>query len=251
MTHIPYTYIIKCIPTQQYYYGVRYAKNCHPDDLWATYFTSSLYVKKLIQEYGKQSFQYEVRKTFTNIHKARKWEERVLRYLKVSQRGDFLNMYDHMHFGTTNRSWINNGKISKLVDSICVTEYVSRGWQRGRLFTEKHKTNISHSKKGTNSGSKNPMYGKKHTSDTKDKIKNRRGNKPHISKINVAITQELLKLYEDKSHITIPAATGSGKQLTYEGAFCRHYANIYNVSSGAIKNVIRRKTLLSRNIFNL
>lgn len=40
-----YTYLIKCIPTGEYYYGVRYSVNSNPDELQKTYFTSSKVVK--------------------------------------------------------------------------------------------------------------------------------------------------------------------------------------------------------------
>ena len=56
---------IKHNPTNTLYYGVQYSKNCNPTNLWKTYFTSSEYVSSLIKEYGKDSFSYEIRKTFT------------------------------------------------------------------------------------------------------------------------------------------------------------------------------------------
>lgn len=86
-----YTYLIKHIPTNQFYYGVRYSKNCNPSDLWKTYFTSSKKVKKLIEQYGKDSFVYEIRKTFDNVEDAQNWEKRVLMRMKIPHREDFLN----------------------------------------------------------------------------------------------------------------------------------------------------------------
>jgi hypothetical protein len=50
---IPFTYLIKHIPTGRNYYGVRYKKGCHPNDLWLKYFTSSKKIKGLIKKYGK------------------------------------------------------------------------------------------------------------------------------------------------------------------------------------------------------
>ena len=38
---IPYTYRITHLPSGKHYYGARYAKDCHPSDLWVIYFTSS------------------------------------------------------------------------------------------------------------------------------------------------------------------------------------------------------------------
>ena len=88
----PYTYLIKHIPTGKMYYGVRYAMNCQPSDLWNTYFTSSKKVKTLIEETGKDSFEYEIRKTFSSVDDAREWEHRVLRRMNALGRDDFLNM---------------------------------------------------------------------------------------------------------------------------------------------------------------
>jgi len=46
--HIPYTYLIGWTSTNKYYYGVRFAKNCNPSELFITYFTSSKHVKNYI-----------------------------------------------------------------------------------------------------------------------------------------------------------------------------------------------------------
>lgn len=65
----PFTYLIKHIPTSKVYYGLRYAKKCHPSDLWTTYFTSSYDVEKLIEKDGKDAFLFEVRKIFNDTKK--------------------------------------------------------------------------------------------------------------------------------------------------------------------------------------
>ena len=91
---IPFTYLIKHIPTNKYYYGVRFKKGCHPYDLWTKYFTSSKKVKGLIKKYGKKSFKFEIRKTFKTVEQAINWEHNVLRRLKVIYRKDFLNQSD-------------------------------------------------------------------------------------------------------------------------------------------------------------
>lgn len=87
----PYTYLIKHLQTNTFYYGVKYASNADPDMFWKTYFTSSNKVKALIEQYGKDSFTYEIRKVFDNVESARKWESTVLRRMKVINRLDFLN----------------------------------------------------------------------------------------------------------------------------------------------------------------
>lgn len=79
-----YTYLIKCTINNKFYYGVRWGNKLPPSqDLWIKYFTSSKIVKKLIQDYGKESFIFEIRKTFKTKTEAISWEETVLRRLKV------------------------------------------------------------------------------------------------------------------------------------------------------------------------
>ena len=87
----PYTYYLFHIPTGKKYYGVQYERNANPLNLWVTYFSSSSRVNALIEEYGKQSFLVEVRKLFNSGEEARKWEDNVLRRLKVVERDDWLN----------------------------------------------------------------------------------------------------------------------------------------------------------------
>lgn len=92
----PYTYLIKFIPTDQVYYGVRWGNKVSPeDDLWKKYFTSSKYVKELIDEYGSEWFEYEVRQVFESVDKARDWEERVLKRMKVTESNQWLNRTDN------------------------------------------------------------------------------------------------------------------------------------------------------------
>lgn len=44
--HLTYTYLIGWSNHNKWYYGRRTAKNCHPNEFWKTYFTSSKYVKE-------------------------------------------------------------------------------------------------------------------------------------------------------------------------------------------------------------
>lgn len=96
----PFTYLIKCVPTNEYYYGVRYAIGCQPSDLWTTYFTSSKKIAQRIALFGASAFQYEVRRTFDCPHKARLWEDKVLRKMKVI----FDQRWINQHYGNTHQS---------------------------------------------------------------------------------------------------------------------------------------------------
>jgi hypothetical protein len=88
--YIPYTYLIGWSNHNKFYYGVRYAKNCNPTDLWTKYFTSSKYVKSFRKQYGEPDI-IQVRKTFTNSRQAIEWEDKVIVKLKLWLREDFLN----------------------------------------------------------------------------------------------------------------------------------------------------------------
>jgi hypothetical protein len=88
-----YTYAIFHIPTGLKYYGVKYGLNANPEMFWQPggYFTSSVHVKKLIKEYGAESFRVEIRKIFYDAKEAVRHEQTVLRRLKAIKKQDWLN----------------------------------------------------------------------------------------------------------------------------------------------------------------
>lgn len=118
----PYTYFIRHIPTNTVYYGVRWKNvklNKTPEqDLWVEYFTRSSRVDQLIQKYGKDSFTVEIRQTFESINKAREWESKVLRRMKVLSKPNlWLNRTDNRAIlnevhprGTLGKKWKNQYK---------------------------------------------------------------------------------------------------------------------------------------------
>ena len=70
---LPFTYILHYLPTNQYYYGSRYAKGCHPSQLWTTYYTSSKKIKQLISEHGTDVFRAKITRTFNTKEEAIQW----------------------------------------------------------------------------------------------------------------------------------------------------------------------------------
>lgn len=96
--YTPFTYCLTFLPTGERYYGVRYAKDCHPSQLWTTYFTSSETIKALIEEYGEDSFTFEIRKTFVTREQACSWETKFLTKIDAANHPDWLND----HNGTAN-----------------------------------------------------------------------------------------------------------------------------------------------------
>lgn len=96
LSNTPYTYFIQWSKTGAKYYGVRYARDCHPDEFWKRYFTTSIYVDEYRKIHGEPDI-IKIRKKFTGddrVNHARLWEHRVLKKLKVVKRSDYLNKSD-------------------------------------------------------------------------------------------------------------------------------------------------------------
>lgn len=130
------------MPTKQVYYGVRYAKDCSPADLWVSYFTSSEYVHSLVEMYGAGSFEVEIRKVFNSVDAARNWENRVLKRMKVVGRTDFINKTDNIS--------IDPEAASKAMKGRTGVNHPAYGRKRPDL-AERNSAQI---------GNLNPMFGK-------------------------------------------------------------------------------------------
>ena len=83
----PYTYLIGWSKYNKWYYGARYSKNCHPNDLWNTYFTSSKIVKNLRKELGEPDV-IQIRKIFKTREKTCKCEFKILKKIFESRKYD-------------------------------------------------------------------------------------------------------------------------------------------------------------------
>lgn len=170
----PFTYLIKHIPTGKVYYGLRYAKECHPSDLWTTYFTSSYDVEELIKKDGKDAFLCEVRKTFTDTKKAIEWEKKVLRRMKVIKRADFINrnipgssMFSHSE---KTKEKMRKRKPIGFGEKLKGNKHATIN--KGVPKTKEHAENISKGKKGKApfKGKNHPRYGTKKSDDELLKI---------------------------------------------------------------------------------
>ncbi len=143
----PFTYLIGWSTAKKFYYGVRYANNCHPSDLWTTYFTSSAFVARFREEFGEPDI-IEVRRTFDSKLSAKLWEHRVLRRMRAATRKDFLNK--------------NNGK--SFLRNV------------GKPLTEEHKKSIGLRFKGKKqtadqiSKRAKAWIGRKHSEESKAKM---------------------------------------------------------------------------------
>ena len=188
---IPFTYLLKHIPTNKYYYGVRYRKGCHPKDLWIKYFTSSKKVKGLIKKYGKKSFIFEIRKTFKTQQQALNWEHKVLKKMKVIHRNDFLNQTDNKCFDPILIS--KNMKTKKGIKNNFYGKTHSKETRKKISLAnlgKKHTKESIEKLRLANLGKNNAMYGKPRTEEVKKKLKlanlGKKHTKESIEKMKLA-----------------------------------------------------------------
>lgn len=202
---IPFTYLLYCRPTGQYYYGSRYGKHCHPSQLWTTYYTSSKIIKQLILEYGEDAFVVKITRTFDKKEEAREWEHRFLCKVKAS----------------TNPIWLNqhNGD----------GEFFNKG---GRKLSEEHRRKLSEAfkgipKPGTSIAMKgnNHNKGKKFSDESKSKCsKSKIGNQ---NRVGIKHSDDIKKLISER---TSQALKGIPKKTI----ICPHCKKV-----GAIANMKR------------
>lgn len=90
---VPYTYFLYHNPTGFKYYGVKFGKRANPELFWVPggYYSSSVKVKELINNYGADSFRAEVRKKFTCVEDAIRYEYKFLRKVNAVSKNDWLN----------------------------------------------------------------------------------------------------------------------------------------------------------------
>lgn len=175
MNNVPYTYYLEWASGMKYY-GVRYAKNCKPEDLWVKYKTSSKYVKDYVKQFG-EPIKTEVRKTFygTNrIEMSISWEKRVLDKLDAAHRDDYLNK--------------RNSKCINCMDLI-----IKENRRLTDLMPEtKEKRSISALKREADPIKRNNRLSKAFSKDAIDK-----------RKLSVAITNQLPETKEKRSKSSI------------------------------------------------
>jgi hypothetical protein len=196
----PYTYLIRFKPNGKCYYGSRF-KNVKlgltpTEDLMIKYYTSSKYIKQLIEEYGIDSFEWEVRKTFDTDTEAVNWEKRVL------QKCDVLHNRD---------KWFNGNIAGYIIPTEESTKKISE-FHKGKAKSEEHKQRISDANKGKKksaehiqkmsdgmkgkyAGDKNPMAGPC-SEERKQNISIAKKGKPAKNK-GIPMTEEQKKKLSD------------------------------------------------------
>lgn len=86
----PYTYLIGWRDLDAWYYGRRTAKNCHPEELFIKYFTSSNIVTQFRAEHGEPDV-IKIHKYYSNVEECVKQEERFLKRMDAARNLRFLN----------------------------------------------------------------------------------------------------------------------------------------------------------------
>ncbi len=209
----PYTYLVKFKPTGKVYYGSRCQNatkfNRTPaEDFWNHYTTSSENINNLINKYGKDAFEYEIRRTFNSIEEMASWETRVLTRCRVLERQD---------------RWMN-GNIAgyKIVTEAGVKKISAT--HKDKPKTDEHKKNLSKSQKGKpkkslvyqtveykknmsriKTGEGNARFGAEVLQSTRDKIsKANKGNLAHNK--GTAMTEEqkaIIRATKEKNKVML------------------------------------------------
>lgn len=131
-----FTYLIGWKKLDKWYYGVRFAKDAHPSDLFTKYFTSSKNVHDFLKKNGMPDV-IEIRKKFTNKKDAIDWESKVLTRMKVVQSEKWLNKTNNKAICTScNHKWSKESR-----------EKSSKS-HTGLKHSEKHKESIRKSMLG-------------------------------------------------------------------------------------------------------
>ena len=197
--YCPFTYLIGWTWLDRWYYGVRYARGCHPDDLWTKYFTSSGVVKEYREEHGEPDV-IEVRQTFNDSLQAREWEEKVLRRLNAVKDERWLNR------GNSGKSFFCKGHSEE-----------SKKRMKGRPRSEETRIKISQSMKNkeikrtnseetrikisqSNKGKKRPTRSDEHRRKIAE-LRKRKISFRRNSKKNFRIAEEIIAILNDHNQI--------------------------------------------------
>lgn len=105
----PYVYIVRNNSTQLKYIGVRYSKNCDPNDFWVKYFTSSKLIHELVKIYGVEDFDYRIIKRFDSAYDALSYERKLLDC--AVPRFDYLNIHRNFVQNTEQEFLDNENKM--------------------------------------------------------------------------------------------------------------------------------------------
>lgn len=137
----PYTYVLGWTRQDKWYYGVRYANNCDPMDLWVSYHSSSVHVQLMREEFGDPDY-IEIRRLFKTATQAKRCESKVQRKLNLRDNSRWLNKH-------------NQGeKFAHTGEHSAETKAKISNSTKGCKKTPEHKQKISKTLKGKTSPAK-------------------------------------------------------------------------------------------------
>jgi hypothetical protein len=190
-----YTYLIGWSKLNKWYYGVRYAnKIIAENDLWVKYFTSSRHVKNFRKIHGEPDI-IKIRKKFNRKEKAIEWEIKVLKRMKILYNEKWLNKnickcIEYTDDIKAKISKTHKGKIiseeHKKAISEKMTGYIFSDHRNNKISeklkgvpkSEEHKRKLSEKAKLRKGNG--PFKGKKHSEETKTKIKETKRRKREL-----------------------------------------------------------------------
>lgn len=147
----PYTYYLAWLSedgsVRKAYYGVRYAKGCHPSDLFSTYFTSSRYVNGYIRNRGYPHL-IEVRDVFAGDRageEAVKCEAKILSKLQPYTNPVLLNIGVFGGMSAEDVEVLMQGRKETAIEKYGVASYAQTEEARERarkVATEQHANDV-------------------------------------------------------------------------------------------------------------
>jgi hypothetical protein len=181
----PYTYLLGWTKLNKYYYGVRFAKKCNPNDLWKTYFTSSKHVKSFYKEYGHPDL-IQIRKVFDSSEQARLWESKVLRRIGVTKKQNWLNKTDNVSISPECCSHVcteqNKLHFKKIRTGHKESEETKNKKRLAMIGKNVGKRNTDEQRKRKSEAHKSVSYKQKYGDRWLEEIEKRRKKKPYKKK---------------------------------------------------------------------
>ena len=178
LDRIPYTYLIGWTNHNKWYYGVRFAKGCAPNDLWIKYFTSSKVVKEFYSNYGNPDI-IQIRKTFNTVDSARQWESNVLKKMNVINEDKWFNQ-------TNNKATSLEASRKKRKPLSKEHKKLLLNSRRGKKNSEEHKLALLQSRLGT-----------KHSEEAKKKMSLAKSGKKHSLEYKRMCSERNIKRYSN------------------------------------------------------
>jgi len=224
----PYTYLIGWKELNVWYYGVRFAKDCKPEDLWNPYKTSSKYVDDFVEKHGNPDV-LEIRKVFDSVSKARRWETKVLVRTHVVKSVLWINKSNNICSATGN-PWSEK---TRERHKLCVVSEET-----------KRKMSLSASKRRASNKTKELMsrnqklaggYGpKKMTMETRKKMSlKRQGRKPALGLVHSEETKKR------QSYST--SIRNIGSMWINDGCINRNIKNHEEIPAGFQRGMIQKR----------